>query len=83
MMKKFALGKDLRRYAQIRFEAYNVFNYTEWSGINLMPSINPATGAITNLRSYVPEQGGGIFGYGALNAIRAARSVQLGAKFVS
>jgi hypothetical protein len=82
MMKKFALGKDIRRYAQIRFEAYNVFNHTEWSGINLTPSFSPATGAITNYQSYVPGQGGGIFGYGALNAVRAARSVQLGAKFV-
>ena len=76
------MAKNFRRYAQIRFEAYNVFNHTEWSGINLTPSFSPATGAITNFQSYVPGQGGGIFGYGALNAVRAARSVQLGAKFV-
>ena len=64
----------------MRFEAYNVFNHTEWSGINLTPSFSPAIGAITNLQTYVAGQGGCIFGYGALNAVRAARVVQLGAK---
>lgn len=76
MMKRFQLGGDSRRYVQIRFETYNVFNHTEWSGVNLTPTFNPTTGAITNL----PTNGGGIFGYGALNAVRPARTVQLGAK---
>jgi hypothetical protein len=44
-MKKIQLGSDARRFAQIRFEAYNVFNHAEWSGINLTPSFSPATGA--------------------------------------
>lgn len=81
MMKKFALGRDSHRYMQMRFETYNVFNHTEWSGINLTPSFSPTTGAITNFQSYVKGQGGGIFGYGALNAVRTPRVVQLGAKF--
>ena len=76
MMKKFQLGGDSRRFVQIRFETYNVFNHTEWSGLNLTPTFNPATNAITNL----PTNGGGIFGYGALNVVRPARTVQLGAK---
>jgi carboxypeptidase family protein len=79
LMKKFQLGRDSRRYAQLRFEAYNVFNHPEWSGINLTPTFSPATGQITNL----PTNGGGIFGYGALNAMRspgASRNVQIGAK---
>jgi hypothetical protein len=76
MMKKFQLGGDSKRFLQIRFEAYNAFNHTEWSGINLTPTFSPTTGQITNL----PTNGGGIFGYGALNAVRPARTVQLGAK---
>ena len=82
MLKKFALGRDSHRYMQIRFETYNTFNHPEWSGINLTPSFSPTTGAITNLQNYTVGQGGGLLGYGALNAERNARNVQLGAKFV-
>ena len=80
MAKRFLLGGDSRRFVQIRFETYNVFNHTEWSGVNLIPTFSPTTGAITNL----PTNGGGIFGYGALNTVRAgsARTVQLGARLV-
>jgi hypothetical protein len=85
MMKKIYFGKDTSRYAQLRFEVYNVFNHPEWSGVNETPSFNPTTGAITNFQSYVPGQGGGLLGYGALNAIRSVNSlqrfVQLAAKF--
>jgi hypothetical protein len=82
IMKKFQFGADAHRFMQVRFEAYNVFNHTEWSGINLTPSFSPTTGQVTNLASSTPGQGGGIFGFGALNAIRAGspRVVQLGAK---
>ena len=51
MMKKFQLGADSRRFMQIRFETYNVFNHTEWSGVNLTPTFSPTTNAITNLPS--------------------------------
>jgi hypothetical protein len=76
IMKKFNMGGEGRRYAQIRFETFNVFNHTEWSGINLTPTFSPTTGAITNLAG--PTN---IFGYGALNAVRTPRNVTLGAKF--
>ena len=81
LMKKFGLGGEGRRYMQLRLETYNTFNHTEWSGINLTPTFNATTGAITNL----PASGGGIFGYGALNAVRSAvtgfsRTVQIGAR---
>jgi hypothetical protein len=79
IMKKFQLGGDSKRFVQLRFETYNVFNHTEWSGINLTPTFNPTTGAITNLAGPAGV-GGGIFGYGALNAVRAPRNVQIGAK---
>ena len=78
IMKKIQLGGDSHRFMQIRFETYNTMNHTEWSGINLTPTFNATTGAITKL----PTNGGGIFGYGALNAVRPARTVQLGAKIV-
>lgn len=81
MMKKVYLGREESRFIAFRFEAFNVFNHTEWSGFNGTPTFNQATGAITNFQSYVPGQGGGWNGYGALNAVRAARSVQLGARF--
>jgi hypothetical protein len=82
IMKRFQYGREANRFMQLRFEAYNVFNHTEWSGINLTPSFSPTTGQITNLASSTPGQGGGIFGFGALNAIRSGspRVVQLGAK---
>ena len=79
-MKRFFLGNDQKRSLSFRFEAYNVFNHTEWSGFNATPTFNQQTGAITNFQSYVPGQGGGWNGYGALNAVRPARSVQLGAR---
>jgi hypothetical protein len=54
-------------------------------GINLTRSFSPTTGAITNLQSYTPGVGGGLFGYGSLNAVRTNsglnRLVQLGVKF--
>jgi hypothetical protein len=81
VMKKMYLGKSETRYFQMRFEAYNVFNHTEWSGFNGTPTFNQTTGAITNFQSYVSGQGGGWNGYGALNAVRSPRNVQLGAKF--
>jgi Carboxypeptidase regulatory-like domain len=80
LMKRFFLGNDQKRSLSFRFEAYNVFNHTEWSSFNATPTFNQTTGAITNFQSYVPGQGGGWNGYGALNAVRPARSVQLGAR---
>jgi hypothetical protein len=77
MSKRFQIGGEAKRYFQIRFEAYNFTNHTEWSGINLTPIFSATTGMITNL----PTNGGGVFGYGALNAVRPARTVQLGARF--
>lgn len=81
IMKKFFLGKDQRQSLSFRFETFNVFNHTEWSGFNASPVFSQTTGAITNFQSYVPGQGGGWNGYGALNAVRTPRNVQLGARF--
>ena len=82
-MRRFFPGNDQKRSLSFRFEAYNVFNHTQWSGFNATPTFNQQTGASTNFQSYVPGQGGGWNGYGALNAVRPARSVQLGARLSS
>ncbi|MEO5926951.1 MAG: carboxypeptidase-like regulatory domain-containing protein [Bryobacteraceae bacterium] len=61
------------RYIQLRLEAYNLFNHTQWSGFNSAATFNSTTGAITNL----PAQAGGaantgrFSGFGALNNVRA------------
>jgi len=81
IMKKVFLGRERKSFVAFRFEAYNVFNHTEWSSFNATPVFNQTTGAITNFQSYVPGQGGGWNGFGALNAVRPARNVQLGARF--
>ena len=65
-MKRFFLGNDQKRSLSFRFEAYNVFNHTQWSGFNGTPTFNQQTGAITNFQSYVPGQGGGWNGYGCV-----------------
>jgi len=77
LAKRFQLGAEAKRYFQIRLEAYNFMNHTEWSGLNLTPTFSPSTGQITNL----PTNGGGVYGFGAETAVRAARVVQLGARF--
>jgi hypothetical protein len=84
LFKKIPLGKNEVRFVQLRFEMYNAWNHTQWSGFNNSPTFD-ATGKITNLSNLVGG-GGGRFGFGALNAVRAAgaggpRNVQIAAKF--
>jgi hypothetical protein len=84
LFKKIPLGKSEVRFVQLRFEMYNAWNHTQWSGFNNSPTFD-ATGKITNLSNLVGG-GGGRFGFGALNAVRLAgaggpRNVQIAAKF--
>ena len=67
-----------RARIQLRLEAYNAFNHTEWGGINSTIIFNGA-GQITNLPSATNR-----YGFGAENAIRAnsQRILQIAAKFV-
>lgn len=69
------------RYVQLRLEAYNVFNTTQWNTINLAANFN-AQGQIANLPTQLGGAGGR-FGFGALNNIRAnsQRIMQIAAKF--
>jgi len=89
VFKKFSMGRNEQRFLQLRLEMYNAFNHTQWggavasnyeaAGFNNTPTFD-ATGKITNLPTALGG-GGGRFGFGALNAVRTPRNVQLGAKF--
>ncbi|HYK58490.1 MAG TPA: hypothetical protein VEV85_03585, partial [Bryobacteraceae bacterium] len=74
-----------RAHIQLRLEAFNAFNHTEWgpsggsNGINSSITFNSA-GKIINLPTQLGGTGGRL-GFGAENAIRAARILQIGAKF--
>jgi hypothetical protein len=78
VFKKFNFGET--RYLQLRLEAYNVFNKTQWGTINLAAQFN-ANGQLVNLPAQFGGTGGR-FGFGALNNIRAnsQRIVQIAAK---
>jgi len=79
LFKRIPLGANEQRYIQLRFEMYNAWNHTQWSSFNYTPTFDPNTGKITNLSSLVGG-GGGRFGFGALNAVRNPRNIQIGAK---
>jgi carboxypeptidase family protein/TonB-dependent receptor-like protein len=68
LMKNFSLGHG--RVLQIRAEAYNVFNTTQYQGVNTVATFDFATGVQTN-----PA-------FGSINGVRANsnRVIQLGAR---
>jgi hypothetical protein len=68
-----------KAHIQLRLEAYNAFNHTEWGGFNSSITFNSA-GKIINLPTQLGGTGGRL-GFGAENSIRAARILQVGAKF--
>jgi len=69
-----------RAYAQLRLEAFNVFNHTQWASFNSF-ALFDSKGNVINLPSDVGGTGGR-FGFGALNATRGRpRIVQIAAKF--
>jgi hypothetical protein len=70
--------KEGRARIQLRLEAFNAFNHTEWGSFVSSITFNSA-GKIANLPTQLGGTGGR-FAFGALNSIRAARIVQIGAK---
>jgi hypothetical protein len=46
--KNFALGKDTRRTLQIRIEAFNVFNHTQFDRYNIATNLAVPTGTDAN-----------------------------------
>jgi hypothetical protein len=67
-------------FLQLRFEAFNAFNHTQFSDFNRTIQFDPRTGALTNLPTSLGG-GGGRYGFGAVNTARDPRYVQLAAKF--
>jgi hypothetical protein len=70
-----------RVFAQLRLEAFNAFNHTQWATFNSTIVFNSA-GQIINLPSQLGGTGGR-FGFGSLNTTRAnsARILQIAVKF--
>lgn len=79
LFKNIALRSESRRL-QLRLEAFNAFNHTEWGTFNTSAQFN-AAGNIVNLPTQLGGTGGRL-GFGALNSIRAnsQRILQIAAK---
>jgi hypothetical protein len=79
VLKNIQMGEKGPRL-QLRLEAYNAFNHTEWGGVNTVAQFN-AAGALINKSTQLGGTGGR-YGFGALNAIRGGsqRILQIAVK---
>ena len=79
LFKNVAIKERVR--IQLRLEAYNAFNHTEWGSFNNSILFNPTTLKIANLPTQLGGTGGRL-GFGALNSVRlnSQRILQVGAK---
>jgi hypothetical protein len=80
VFKNIPFGERVR--AQLRLEAYNVFNTPQWGSFNSTLTFNSnAAGQVINLPTQLGGTGGRL-GFGALNSIRAnsQRILQIAAK---
>ncbi len=66
LFKKFRYGEGSNRYIQLRVQAYNVFNHTNWQTLNAAAQFNPTTGALVNAANATTNRDG----FGALTAVR-------------
>jgi hypothetical protein len=80
VFKNIRIKEDSPRFLQLRLEMFNAPNHTQFSDFNRSVTFNATTGAITNLPTALGG-GGGRFGFGAVNAARDPRLLQLAAKF--
>jgi hypothetical protein len=94
VFKNFPMGGEGKRYLQLRFEGFNVFNHPQFSGYNLTTNVTNAAGqtgnsifsnytgltATNNLR---PAGSAAVIGtyFGERNAARDPRIIQLAVKF--
>jgi hypothetical protein len=72
-----------KTYVQLRLEAFNVFNHTQWGTLSTAATFN-AAGQVSNTAAALGASGGaGRAGFGALTNIRAnsQRILQIAAKF--
>jgi hypothetical protein len=93
LFKNFPFGGGGKRYLQLRIEAFNVFNHTEYSGVNRTTNLtngagqtgaailNNYTGLVVtnNLRPSGSTAVQGTY-FGEYNATRDPRIIQLGVK---
>jgi hypothetical protein len=79
LFKNFRYTSSESRYIQLRLETYNTLNHTQFSGFNSTATFN-AGGQITNLPTGSGGPANNRLGFGALNAVRAARVLQIAAK---
>ena len=80
IFKNIKFDGDGKRYLQLRCEMFNAPNIAQFSDFNRTAQFNPNTGALTNLPTALGG-GGGRFGFGAINAARDPRFIQLATKF--
>ena len=80
VFKNIAFDPESKRRLQLRVEMFNAPNHTQFSDFNRSITFNPTTGAVTNLPTSLGG-GGGRYGFGAINAARDPRIIQLAAKF--
>jgi Carboxypeptidase regulatory-like domain/TonB-dependent Receptor Plug Domain len=94
VFKKFPMGGEGKRFLQLRFEAFNIFNHPQFLGYNLTTNVVNAAGqtgtsifsnftglAVTN--NVRPAGGASVLGtyFGERNAARDPRIIQLAVKF--
>ncbi len=79
LFKNAPFGKgDAHKYVQFRLEAYNFANHTQWSGVNTTATFASLTSnTITNLADYSKANR---FNFGAANAVRSPRTMQVSLK---
>jgi hypothetical protein len=67
LFRKIRYSDNAQHYIQLRLEAYNVFNHTNWTTLITAAQFNPTTGALVNAATAANPNG-----FGALTAVRAA-----------
>jgi hypothetical protein len=82
LYRNVRLGANEARYLQFRLGTYNTFNHTQWSSFNTAAQFT-SSGVLANLPTPPGQAGAGRFGFGATNAARTERRVQLAARIYS
>jgi len=70
LFRKFKYGENPQHYIQLRLEAYNIFNHTNWQAFNSTAQFNVNTGQLSNLPGP-----GNRDGFGALTTVRPVDSL--------
>jgi len=79
VFKNFPFTKDTARYVQLRLEMFNAPNHPQFSDFNRTATFN-AAGQLTNLPTSRGGPTGQTYGFGAVNAARNPRIIQLATK---